>query len=124
MYRSRLVDTLVTHANIKGVGLTPLSENRRGYMPPLLKTKTKHDLDFKAQPSYFGYPRSEQETYLYHELDFLEVSLCENEFPVLFSSFPTPSDRRKSILHKICAFKAELLKLFFDIFFQQKQKSN
>ena len=32
---------LVTHANIKGFGLTPLSEDRRGYMPPLLKNKQK-----------------------------------------------------------------------------------
>ena len=79
-----------------------------------------NDLDFKAQALYFGYPRSEQENYLYHELDFLEISLCENEFPVLFPFFPTPSDRRKSILHKICASKAELLKLFFDIFFSNK----
>ena len=31
---------LVAHANIKGFGLTPLSGDRRGYMPPLLKTKT------------------------------------------------------------------------------------
>ena len=34
-----LVDTLVTHTNIEGFGLTPLSGDRRGYMPPLLKTK-------------------------------------------------------------------------------------
>ena len=39
MLRLGLVDTLVTHANIKGFGLTPLSGDRRGYMPPLLKTK-------------------------------------------------------------------------------------
>ena len=44
MFRLGLVDTLVTHANIKGFGLTPLSGDRRGYMPPLLKTnKTKID---------------------------------------------------------------------------------
>ena len=42
MFRSGLVNTLVTHANIKGFGLTPLSGDRRGYMPPLLKiNKTK-----------------------------------------------------------------------------------
>ena len=41
MYRSGLVDTLVTHTNIEGFGLTPLTGDRRGYMPPLLKTKTK-----------------------------------------------------------------------------------
>ena len=42
MYRSGLVDTLVTHANMKGLGLTPLFGDRRGFMPPQLKTnKTK-----------------------------------------------------------------------------------
>ena len=41
MFRSGLVDTLVTHANKEGFGLTPLSGDRRGYMPPLLKTKTR-----------------------------------------------------------------------------------
>ena len=41
MFRLGLVDTLVTHANIKGIALTPLSGDRRGYTPPLLKTKTK-----------------------------------------------------------------------------------
>ena len=41
MYSSGLVNTLVTHANIEGFGLTPLSGGRRGYMPPLLKTKTE-----------------------------------------------------------------------------------
>ena len=39
MFRLGLVDTLVTHANIKGFGLTPLSGDRRGYLAPLLKTK-------------------------------------------------------------------------------------
>ena len=39
MFRSGLVDTLVTHDNIKGVGLTPLSGDHHGYMPPLVKTK-------------------------------------------------------------------------------------
>ena len=38
MYRSGLVDTLVTHANMKGLGLTPLFGDRRGFMPPQLKT--------------------------------------------------------------------------------------
>ena len=37
MYRSGLVDTLVTHA--KGFGLTPLFGDHRGFMPPQLKTK-------------------------------------------------------------------------------------
>ena len=44
MYRSGLVDTLVTHANMKGFGLTPLSGDQRGYMPPQLKTKTRYVL--------------------------------------------------------------------------------
>ena len=30
-----------THANIEGFGLTTLSGDRHGYMPPLLKTKNK-----------------------------------------------------------------------------------
>ena len=33
MFRLGLVDTLVTHANIKGFGLTPLSGACHGYMP-------------------------------------------------------------------------------------------
>ena len=41
MYRSGLVDTLVTHANMKGLGLTSLFRDRRGFMPPQLKTKQK-----------------------------------------------------------------------------------
>ena len=41
MFRSGLVDMLVTHANKEGFGLTPLSGDRRGYMLPLLKTKNK-----------------------------------------------------------------------------------
>ena len=39
MYRSGLVNTLGTHANTKGFGLTSLSGVRRGFMPPQLKTK-------------------------------------------------------------------------------------
>ena len=35
MYRSGLVNTLVTHTNIEGFGLTPLSRDRPGYMPLL-----------------------------------------------------------------------------------------
>ena len=45
MYRSGLVDTLVTHANMKVLGLTPLFGDRRGFMPPQLKTKQKHFFD-------------------------------------------------------------------------------
>ena len=41
MFRLGLVDTLVTHANKEGFGLTPLSGDRRGYMPPLLKKTPK-----------------------------------------------------------------------------------
>ena len=55
MYRSGLVDTLVTHANMKGLGLTPLFRDRRGFMPPQLKTKlfrkfvkTCHELDLNG----------------------------------------------------------------------------
>ena len=40
MYRSGLVDMLVTHTDIEGFGLTPLSGDCRDNMPPLLKTKT------------------------------------------------------------------------------------
>ena len=39
LLRLGLVETLVTHANIKGFGITPLSGDCRGYMPTLLKTK-------------------------------------------------------------------------------------
>ena len=41
MYRLGLVDKLVTHANMKGLGLTPLFGDGRGFMPPHLKTKQK-----------------------------------------------------------------------------------
>ena len=41
MYKSELVDTVVTHANMKGFELTPLFGDSRGYMPPQLKTKNK-----------------------------------------------------------------------------------
>ena len=30
-----------THANMKGLGLTPLFGDRRGFMPPQLKTNTR-----------------------------------------------------------------------------------
>ena len=43
MYRSCLVNTLVTHAYMKGLGLTPLFRDRRGFMPPQLKTKQKQN---------------------------------------------------------------------------------
>ena len=45
MYRLGLVDTLVTHANMKGLGLTPSFGDRRGFMPPQLKTKQKQTND-------------------------------------------------------------------------------
>ena len=36
--------TLLTHANIKGFGLTPLSGGRHGYMPPLLKNPSLYNI--------------------------------------------------------------------------------
>ena len=39
MYRLGLVNTLVTHANTKGFGLTSLSGVGHCFMPPQLKTK-------------------------------------------------------------------------------------
>ena len=36
-----MVDTLVTHGNMKGFGLASLSGARHGYMPPQLKTNIK-----------------------------------------------------------------------------------
>ena len=42
MFRSGLVDMLVTHANMKGFGQTPSFGDRRGFMPPQLKTKQTH----------------------------------------------------------------------------------
>ena len=45
MFRLGLVNTLVTQANKEGFGLTPLSGDRRGYMPPLLKTKQNYGLN-------------------------------------------------------------------------------
>ena len=45
MFRSWLVNTFVTHAIKEGFGLTTLSGDRSGYMPPLLKKNktTSHD---------------------------------------------------------------------------------
>ena len=57
MFRLGLVDTLVTHANIKGFGLTPLSGDRRGYMPPLLKTKNKNSNNQLELEMYFLSPK-------------------------------------------------------------------
>ena len=45
MFRSGLVNTLVTHANKEGFGLTPLSRDHPGYKPPLLKNKKQSDID-------------------------------------------------------------------------------
>ena len=42
MYRSGLVNILVTHANMKEFGLASLSGACCGYMPPQLKTKQKN----------------------------------------------------------------------------------
>ena len=41
MFRLGPVKTLVTHANIKGFGRTPLLGDRRGFMLPQLKTNRK-----------------------------------------------------------------------------------
>jgi hypothetical protein len=41
MCRSGLVNMLVTHANMKGFGLTHLFGDRCGYMHPQVKNKTK-----------------------------------------------------------------------------------
>ena len=48
MYRSGLFNTLVTHATMNGLGLTPLFGDRRGYMPPQLKTN-KNDFENKKR---------------------------------------------------------------------------
>ena len=44
MYSLGLVDTLVTHANMKGLGPTTLFGDCRGFMPPQLKTKQNKNL--------------------------------------------------------------------------------
>ena len=49
MYISGLVDTLVTHANMKGFGLTPLFGDGHGYMPPQLQTKNKYFFLFQLK---------------------------------------------------------------------------
>ena len=49
MYRSGLVDTLVTHANMKGLGRTPSLGDRRGFMPPQLKTNKQTDIMRRPQ---------------------------------------------------------------------------
>jgi hypothetical protein len=53
MYRSGLVDTLVTLANMKGLGRTPLLGDRRGFMPPQLKAN-KHDQISEKNTSLAG----------------------------------------------------------------------
>ena len=64
---------LVTHANIKGFGLTPLSVDRCGYMPPLLKTKQAFQ-DFVGCLSSYSAMNIERETkinkwwqYIFHK---------------------------------------------------------
>ena len=54
---------LVTHANMKGFGLTPLFGHRRGYMPPHLKRQQKH---FGGQQSDFSWV-----TLLFSQLEIL-----------------------------------------------------
>ena len=48
MYRLGLVDTLVTHSNMKGFGLTPLFQDRRGYMHPQLKKQKQKNCYFES----------------------------------------------------------------------------
>ena len=50
MYRSGLVDMLVTHASVKGLGLIPSFRDHSGLMPPQLKTKQD-----SYKPSYLCY---------------------------------------------------------------------
>ena len=40
--------TFRTHANMKGLGLTPLFGDRRGFMPPQVKTTNKLISDLKS----------------------------------------------------------------------------
>ena len=49
MYRSGLVNTLVTHANTKGLGLTPLFGDLSYFMLPQLKMKTNKNFFFWDQ---------------------------------------------------------------------------
>ena len=51
MFTSRLVNTLVTHANKKGFGLASLFGARHGYMPPQFKKNVLYELVFFV---YFG----------------------------------------------------------------------
>ena len=44
-----LFNTLVTHANMKGFGLTPLFRNRLGYMTTQLNTKQKQGPQMQSE---------------------------------------------------------------------------
>ena len=86
MYRSGLVDTLVTHANMKGLVLTPLFKDRRGFMPPQLKTnKTKsfllrHIEGFKREQSF-------AHAFSFHFLEHLWDNFIKNDLSQLVTSF-------------------------------------
>ena len=53
MYRSGLVDNLLTHTNMKGLGITPLFGDRHGFMPPQLKTNKNKNSTKKNPPEKF-----------------------------------------------------------------------
>ena len=55
MCRLGLVHTLVTHTNMKGLGLTLLFRDRHGCMPPQLKTnKNNLVLNLELKLKLFG----------------------------------------------------------------------
>ena len=79
MYRSGLVDMLVTHANMTGLGRTPLLGDHRGFMPPQLKTKqtnTNTDPCFQNKNSGCRLTGRERTTWsFWHHLSFPIVVL-------------------------------------------------
>ena len=90
MFRSGLVDTLVTHANIKGFGLTPLSGDRRGYMPPLLKTK------FKTKPFLLRQEQNRQLQLIWHNAghDFCSLGVDSIMRLTWLLSFPGCDEKK------------------------------
>ena len=92
MYRLGLVNTLVTHANIKVFGLTPLSGDRHGYMPPLLKTKTRFpDLVAPLLTQALKYSEAWRHTLTLLLLLCLALFLCTSLGLVRFKRFTQPS---------------------------------
>ena len=87
-YRLGLVDTLVTHANMKGLGLTPLFGDRRhGFMLPQLKTNKQNDpvRNFQfCQPahnqpkSHIRFHKNGSTRNLHTYNDFGSVLVCRN----------------------------------------------